>query len=173
MIGWFLLFLLLIVLISGGVATVLGYTPRPQLFGWATLIIGTIVAIITVDRWAAVLSGIFAVATVNALMMLITGHALNQSAVLVSRKLALLLTLLTAIASIVTATSGGRPLTNFDRVTCLGMLFWFVAMVVCSMAAATDWQVPLLSALALLLAISSVCRQYFFGRRRRNVNPRS
>jgi hypothetical protein len=140
--GWFFLFCVLIMIISGGTATVLGYTPRSQAFGWVLLVIGVSVAMITINRWAQALPGIFGIATLNSLIILITGHALNQPAVPVPRRDGVLLTVVMAIASVATWDFAGPSLTGIDRAACVGILSCFVAVIVCSMASVAHWEIP-------------------------------
>src|SRR5947209_2184062 len=103
MAGWFFLFLLLIVVISGGIATGLGYSPRPRPLGWVLFFGGVGVGAFTVDRWAKVLPGIFGIATLNGFIILISGHALNQPEIEVPRLIGVLFTVVMAGASFVTA----------------------------------------------------------------------
>lgn len=140
--GWFFLFCLLILIISGGIATVLGYTPRSQAFGWIVLSIGVSVAIITINKWAQALPGIFGIATLNSSIILITGHALNQPNMPVPRGIGVLLTLVMATATVGTWDFAGRCLTGIDRAACVGILSCFVAIVVCLMASVTHWEIP-------------------------------
>ena len=115
---------------AGGLATLVGYTPRSRLFGWIFFVAGASVAVMTVNKWAQVLPGIFGVATLNSLMILITGHALNQPSVPVSRWIGLLLTAVMVSASVVTSDFAGRRLTKIDNATCFGILSCLVAMIV-------------------------------------------
>ena len=139
--GWFFLFLLLIVVISGGIATGLGYSPRPRPLGWVLFIVGLGIGAFTVDRWAKVLPGIFGIATLNGLIILISGHALNQPAIQVPRLVGVLFTVVMAGASFITASLADRHLTNTDRAAYLGILACFVAMLVCVMTSVEHWEV--------------------------------
>lgn len=152
-IGWFFLFCLLIILISGGVATVLGYTPRSQAFGWILLSIGVTVAMITINRWAQALPGIFGVATLNSLIILITGHALTQPTIPVPRGIGVLLTMVLATATVATWDFAGRSLTGIDRAVCVGILSCLVAVIVCLMASVAHWEIPVSIAILGCLAI--------------------
>jgi hypothetical protein len=138
----FFLFLLLIIVISGGIAIAFGYSPRPRPIGWVLFILGLIVAVFTVDRWAQVLAGIFGIATLNGLIILLSGHALNSPGVPVSRLVGALFTMVMAGASVTTASFADRDLTNTDRVAYLGILSCFVAMFTCVMASVEHWEVP-------------------------------
>jgi hypothetical protein len=140
--GWFILFLSLIVVISSGIATGLGYSPRPRPLGWALFIVGGIVGIFTVDGWARVLPGVFGIATLNGLIILMSGHALNQPAVPVARPIGFLLTLVMAGASFITSSSADRHLTIIDRTAYLGILACFVGMMVSVMGSIAGWELP-------------------------------
>jgi len=63
--GLFVIFVLLVVSISAGIAVGLGHTPRPRLLGYILVGMGLIVASNTVSAWARVLPGIFGIATVQ------------------------------------------------------------------------------------------------------------
>lgn len=153
MTGWFFLFLLLIVVISGGIATGLGYSPRPRPVGWVLFIVGLGAGAFTVDRWAKVLPGIFAIATLNGIIILISGHALNQPAIQVPRLVGGLFTVVMAGASFLTASFADRHLTNTDRAACLGILACFVAMLVCVMTSVGRWEVPVCIGFIACIAI--------------------
>ena len=142
MAGWFFLFLLLIVVISGGIATGLGYSPRPRPLGWVLFVAGVGVGVFTVDRWAKVLPGIFGIATLNGLIILISGHALNQPTIQVPRLIGTLFTVVMAGASFITASFADRHLTTADRAAYLGILACFVAMLVCVMGSVEGWELP-------------------------------
>ena len=139
MVGWFFLFLFLVVVISGGVAASFGYSPRARSLGWSLIIAGAILGVFTVDRWSRILPGIFGIAAINGLVILITGHALNESTVPVPRLVGALFTAVMATASIVTATFARRDLTNTDRAAYLGILACFVAMLVCVVSSVEHW----------------------------------
>ena len=161
--GWFFLLVILMITIAGGVTTVLGYTPPRQSFGWVFLIAGSIVGILTVDRWAPVLPGIFGVATLNGLIILIGGHALNQPGVPVPRLLGALFTAIIAAASFVTANFADRGLTNADRIAYLGTLSCFVAMLACIMSSIEHWEVPV--SIGFILCVTTLWSRTFFAAR--------
>jgi hypothetical protein len=153
MAGWFFLFLLLIVVISGGIATGLGYSPRPRPLGWVLFTVGTGVAVFTVDRWAKVLPGIFGIATLNGLIIVISGHALNQPAIEVPRLVGALFTVVMASASFITASLADRHVTNIDRAAYVGVLGCFVAVLVCVMVSVERWEVPVCIGFIAFIAV--------------------
>ena len=142
MTGWFFLFLLLIGVISGELSTGLGYSPRPRPLGWILFMAGVTIAALTVDKWARIIPGVFGIATLNGLIILISGHALNQPAIPVPRLMGALFTGVMAGTSVITAGFADRHLTNTDRATYLGILACFVAMMVCVMTSAEHWEIP-------------------------------
>ncbi len=137
-----LLLLLLIMSIGGGALTALGYTPRPRAFGWVLGLGGYIAAILTVDQWARALPGIFGLATVNGLIMLVTGHALTQPSVQVSRVLTTFFVSTVAGGAVATLSMVNRPLTVVRRTASLGILSCFVGMLFSTMAGIPHWETP-------------------------------
>jgi hypothetical protein len=142
MTGWFFLLWFLIAVISGGLVTGLGYSLRPRPFGWILFGVGLIVGATTVDKWARVLPGMFGMATLNGLLILISGHALNRADVPVPRLEGALLTVVMAGASAITGTFADRRLTHTDRAAYLGILACFVAMLAGVMTSVKRWEVP-------------------------------
>jgi hypothetical protein len=153
MLGSFLLFFVLMVVISGGLETGLGYTPRPWPLGWALFVSGTTAAVLTVDRWAKALPGIFGVATLNSIIILADGHALNQPSVPVPRWTGALLTAIAAGASAATAKFVDRDLENIDPASFSASLSCFVAMYVCIMAPVERWEIPVATGLIGCIAV--------------------
>ncbi len=94
------------------------------------------------DRWAKALPGIFGIATLNGLIILISGHALNEPAIQVPRLVGVLFAAAMAAASFVTASFADRDLTRAERTAYLGLLGCFVAMFVCVMTSVSRWEVP-------------------------------
>lgn len=162
--AWLFLLCLLIVVISGGIATVLGYTPRSQAFGWIVLSIGVGVAMIAINKWAQALPGIFGIATVNSSIILIAGHALNQPNIPVPRGIGALLTLVMATATVATWDFAGRSLTGIDRAACIGILSCFVAVIVCLMASVTHWEIPVSIAILGCLSLPLSRKLTRFGK---------
>jgi hypothetical protein len=163
--GWLFLFCFLIVMISGGIATVLGYTPRSQTFGWVFVAIGVSVAMISIKRWAQALPGIFGLATLNSLIILITGHALNQPGVPVPRGDGVLLTAVMVVATVATWEFAGPSLTVSDRAACVGILSCFVAVVVCSMASVAHWEIPVSIGILACLSVPLAHKLWRFKKR--------
>ena len=75
----FLLFVVLTFVISAGIATGLGFNQRPRALGYVLVGFGLAAAVITVDRWSLALPGIVGIATLNGLITLYSGHALNTA----------------------------------------------------------------------------------------------
>ena len=154
--GYFLLFFVLVVIISGGIATSLGHTARPRFLGWVLFTAGSITATLTERRWALALPGIFGLATLNGLIILVSGR-LNQLDVPVPRVLGAFFTIVMAAACFTTATLPHRELRITDRIAHVGMLSCFVALLTCVMVSAKNWGGPVcfaFSAFILLLAVT-------------------
>ncbi|MGI9071125.1 MAG: hypothetical protein ACR2JB_07360, partial [Bryobacteraceae bacterium] len=162
----FVLFLVLIVIISGGLATLLGHTARPRPLGWVFFIAGSVIAAVTVDHWARVLPGIFGVATLNGIIILIGEHALNQPSIPVPRVIGALLTIVMAGASVITANSSDLELTNAERGAYLGILCCFVAMLTCTMIGLQHWEVAVSIGFGACLAVLSG-RRFFYANKHR------
>jgi len=75
--------------------------------------------------WARTLPGILGLATLNGLMVTVSGHALNQPRVPVDRLTATLVTLGLGLSTMLARTLKSRPLTIADRIACLGILASF------------------------------------------------
>jgi hypothetical protein len=164
MVGSFLLFFALMIAISSGLMICLGYGIRPRPLGWVLFIAGSVAAFVTVDRWANALPGIFGVATLNWIIILTSGHALNQPSVRVPRLIGASSTVLAASASVATARFQERDLGKLDRAACLGILSCFVAMVPCTMLPVEHWEIPvgigLMGCIAVLLVRRFSAKNY-------------
>jgi hypothetical protein len=86
------------------------------------------VAVWTMDYWVRVLPGILACATLNGIVAIASGHALNQPAVPVGRAAAVLATLALGLSAVLATGFQGRPLTKVDRIACLGILASFATI---------------------------------------------
>jgi hypothetical protein len=164
LVGALLVFLLLVLSISGGIATGLGYTPRSRLLGWVLCIGGTVVAVLTVDWWATILPGIFGIATLNGIIILISGHALNQPSVSVPRIISLFLTIVMAGGSVATMRSGSARLTSAERAAYVGVLCCFIAMFTCVSLSVANWELPV--CIGFVACISLLWAETLFMQRR-------
>ena len=153
MVGSFLLFFAWMIAISGGIMICLGYGTRPRPLGWVLFIAGSVAAIVTVDRWAKALPGIFGVATLNCIIILADGHALNQPSVKIPRLIGAFLTVVAASASLATARFADRDFENADRAPYIGILSCFVAMFICTTASVERWEIPVGIGLMVCLAV--------------------
>ncbi len=165
-VGWLFFFVLLVAVISAGISIGLGYSPRPRAFGWVLFVAGLIVAILTVYRWAQVLPGIFGVATLNGLIVLISGHALNQPAIPVPRLVAVLFTMVMADATVMLAGLESRDVTNIDRAAYLGTMSCFVAMMFCVINSVGHWELPVCIGFIVCMAVLWT-RKFWSGGNRR------
>lgn len=124
-IGAILLFFACAAFTAAGVATALGYSARPKIVGWLSLIPSVGVGIWSMKYWARSLPGILSCATLNGISVTISGHALNQPSIPVDRLTASLVTIGLGLSAFLAMTLRDRPLTIVDRVACLGILASF------------------------------------------------
>jgi hypothetical protein len=167
-----LIFLALVISISGGIAIALGYTPRSRVLGLPLFLTATTAAVYTVDRWARGLGVVFGTAALNGLITLTSGHALSQPSVPVPRVEGTLLLLLGILASTTTArlSQGTADLSTVVRTACLGILACAVASIVSTLGSVKHWETPTLIAFVsclLTLWAGTTSR----ATRRRNKRP--
>jgi hypothetical protein len=67
--------------------------PRSPVTGWLILVIAALIMIATMDRWVKALPGILGYGTFGGLLMIVSGHLLNQPWVGITRFDATMLTL--------------------------------------------------------------------------------
>lgn len=121
--GWILLFFFWGILALTGLACALAESTRfPPLAGWLMLVLAMVIAIVTMDRWAKVLPGLFGYGVLNGLIMATTGHLVNDSSIRVARGTAVAMTLLGLASAILANTIASRKLTIFDRVALAGVV---------------------------------------------------
>jgi len=152
-VGWFFVLIVLIVAMSGGVMTGLGRTARPPVFGWILCCLALALAVRTVDRWAGLLPGIFGIAVLNGLIIVVSGHAPNQPTVAMSRFVGCSFTVLMAAAAAATARFSNEGLTNSDRVASIGIFLSFVAMFASVIAGVKQWEVPVSACIVVCVAL--------------------
>jgi len=124
-IGAILLFFACAAFTAAGVATAFGYSARPKIVGWLSLIPSVGLGVWGMKHWARTLPGILGCATLNGISVTINGHALNQPSVLVDRLTATLVTLGLGLSAFLAMSFRDRPLTIVDRIACLGILASF------------------------------------------------
>jgi hypothetical protein len=98
-------------------------TGHSRALGLVFLIISTSVMVVEMNRWVKVLPGILGFAVLNGLIMLFTGHLLNDSSIPISRLDALVITLFFLGSSQLSRTFKDRKLNVIDRVALLAFAF--------------------------------------------------
>jgi hypothetical protein len=93
--------------------------------GWVLLTISAAIVIVEMQRWVKVLPGILVFAVLNGLIMLFTGHLLNNASIGVSRFDVTVLTVFFAVSSYLSRTFKDRKLRVIDRIA----LFIFVSSI--------------------------------------------
>ncbi len=132
-----LLFLGVAGLFFGGVAALCfpGAVDRSSFVGRHASIVAPIflgvsltVMIATMNRWVKVLTGLMALAVLNGLLSISTGHLLANPTQPISRVDALYMTCFFAAAAALAATLKGRRLNLVDRVSVLAFVFSFACL---------------------------------------------
>jgi hypothetical protein len=124
-IGSILVFFASAAFTAAGVATALGYSARPSVVGWLSLIPSVGVGVWSIKYWARILPGILGCATLNGRIVTTSGHALNHPSVPIDRLTATLVTLGLGLSTVLATTFKNRPLTIVDRIACLGIFACF------------------------------------------------
>jgi len=130
-----------------------GRTPRPRALGWGLFVVGTVVAIASVERWARILPAIFAPAILNGLLILADGHALNQPTVPFPRREAAVFLALMVVAAYTTAPFANARLTKSDKFACVGILACGVVMFLAIFLSVSRWEKPLGFSLLVCLGV--------------------
>jgi hypothetical protein len=94
-----------------------------SLAGPIFLCFSSVVMFVTIDRWMKILVGFLALAVVNGLITLVSGHLLGNATQPVSRMDALYFTVFFAAATILAWQLGKRTLTALDRLLVMAFLF--------------------------------------------------
>jgi hypothetical protein len=118
--GAWLLGFVWLCLVLGGI--IIGFSPSnyPPGLGWLLLAVAAAVLVLTVDRWVKAFPGIMAVATVNSLITISSGHATGNASVLIPRSTAILATLLLAGGTALSLTFR-RKVSVLDRFALLAL----------------------------------------------------
>lgn len=124
-IGALLLFFACAAFTAAGAATALGYSARPRIVGWLSLVLSVGVSVWSMQQWARTLPGILGCAALNGFIITISGHALNQQSVPVNRSMAAVATIAVGLSAYLATTFTDRPLTILDRILGLGILAGF------------------------------------------------
>ncbi len=90
--------------------------------GLLFLIISVPAMVVTMNRWAKVLAGLLALAVLNGVISISTGHLLANPNQPMSRQDALYITVFFAVAATLASTLKGRKLNLVDRIAVLGFV---------------------------------------------------
>src|SRR2546422_675529 len=97
--------------------------------GLVFLIISAPVMVVTMNRWVKVLAGLLALAVLNGVISISTGHLLANPTQPVSRLDMVYFTLFFGLSAVLAGTLKGRRLTALDRTSVMAFLFslacWF------------------------------------------------
>lgn len=135
--GLTLLFLLIAGLFFAGVEIVCfpstiepgSFISRYPAVGWLFLIVSMPIMIVTVSRWVRVLAGFLALAVLNGILSISTGHVLANPTQPIPRLDAVCLTVFYAAAAALASTLRTHTLSAVDRLCVLGFVSSFVFLV--------------------------------------------
>lgn len=115
-------------LFFAGVAYWIPSSGHSRALGVVFLAISVPVMLVTMNRWVKVLAGLMALAVLNGLLSMTTGHLLGNLGRPMSRLDAFFLTCFFAAAAGLTATLDGPRLTRVDRVSVLAFVTCFAGL---------------------------------------------
>jgi hypothetical protein len=101
--------------------------PGRPIVGWALLAVAAIILVATAHSWVKALPGILGLATLNALVSILLGHATNLPSVPISRSESIVATLFLAISTAMSPSFTVRGLRVVDRLAFLiyaSCIFW-------------------------------------------------
>lgn len=110
-----------------GMAIAFSTSEYPPVAGWVLLAIDAIILVSTAQRWVKALPGLLGLATLNALVSVVSGHATNLPSVPVPRSEAVVATLLLAASTALSPSFASRKLSVLDRLAfliCACCIFW-------------------------------------------------
>ena len=117
--GLTLLFLGIAALFIAGVNYSFFSAGHSRALGLVFLIISASAMVVTMNRWVKVLAGLLALAVLNGVLSIATGHLLANPAQPISRLDALYMTVFFAVAAALASTLRGRKLNLVDRIAIL------------------------------------------------------
>jgi hypothetical protein len=126
--GIILLFLLVAGLFFAGVDYLFFPAGHSRALGLLFLVISMPLMVLTMNRWVRVLVGLLALAVLNGILSISTGHLLANPTQPVSRLDALYLTGFFAAAAVLSSTMKARSLSVFDRISLLIFVFSFACL---------------------------------------------
>ena len=101
-----------------------------RILGFILLTLSTLIIVRTMDRWVKVLPVILGIMILNGLLMLVTGHLLNNSSIKISRSGLLIIMVLFVCNYLLSSGFTNRKLTFLDRAALLVFVFtlaWWIA----------------------------------------------
>jgi hypothetical protein len=143
-------------LVFAGMGILFRPSDHSPALGWTLLAIAAVLLIVTMDRWVKAFPGLLVLATLNSLLMLYTGHSLNDRSVQVPRQQSAVFTLCMAASAFLTTRLLTNRLNPIDRVA----LFGFVLAILYQ---AVD---PRLQALAGPVALALLLSAWVYDRLR-------
>jgi len=127
--GHTLLFISTAMLFVVGVTYAFFPAGHSRLAGWLFLALGSIVMVWKIDGWVKALPGILSWAVLSGIIMLSTGHSLNDASVSISRLDVLVITLFAGLSIALCRPLLKRKLSLVDRIGFLGFassLAWWL-----------------------------------------------
>ena len=117
-------------LFLAGVAYSFFPTGRSRVLGLVFLMISVPVMVVTMNRWVKVLAGVLALAVLNGLLSIGTGHLPANPTQPISRVDAFFMTVLFAVATALVSTLKGRKLNFVDRIAVMAFVS-ILAVLIC------------------------------------------
>ena len=158
MIGW-------LGLVIAGVGTAFGpaadfnHGPPPRALGWLFLVMAAAIFFVTMDRWVKVFPGLTVLATMNSILVIGSGHAVNNPQVRIPRLEGVIMTVALGASALVSVTFTKHTLTIPDRMA----LFAFVCCVFWSGVAPRSWL------MATIIMVASLVSAWTYDRRQRGA----
>lgn len=127
-VGSILLLFVCLGLVGGGLIRIFNHLATP--LGWTMLASGLLLTFATINQWGRILSGVFGVAAVNALISLWSGHQINQPTAVMPRSVAIILALVFFSAALLSSKVAVRQFHTIDRTFLLCVfLLLLIAMI--------------------------------------------
>ena len=168
---------LLFFAIAGLFVAGVGYSFFPKghsrALGLVFLVVSVSVMVVTMNRWVKVLAGILALAVLNGVLSISTGHLLANPTQPISRLDALYITVFFAVAAALASTLKGRKLNLVDRIAVMAFVS-ILAWLICYEGTHLRPGAPLASTDFALMGIGLCCLLVAWGydrlQRRRGRN---
>jgi hypothetical protein len=109
-----------------GVSIITSPARYPSAVGWGAIAVTLLFAIISVKKWVAALPSVFGLATLNSVLMLASGHLVNDPSKRVAPLTAAAMAVLLLASALLSTTMTNRSLTAFDRAALAFMLTGFL-----------------------------------------------